>query len=82
MRWILARRWPTAVLLLALMAVVVGAVWTLIAEREVESGVRVVNPGGTAGTALIVYHPGLSGFMPQMVDAFARGLASRGWRVG
>lgn len=78
---VLARRWLAALLLLLSVAVVAGGAWTAVAEREVESGVRVVNPGGTAGTALVVYHPGLSGFMPEMVNAFATGLASCGWRV-
>jgi hypothetical protein len=50
-------------------------------NRETVSGLEVLNPQGTAGTALIVYHPGLSDFQERLTSAFAKGLVDEGWRV-
>ena len=50
-------------------------------NAEVVSGVEVLNTGGTAGTALVVYHPGKSEFQRDVSYAFAEGLVSNGWRV-
>ncbi len=50
-------------------------------EVDVVSGVTVLNPGGSTGTALLVYHPGLSDFQYKVTLAFAEGLVSNGWRV-
>lgn len=59
-----------------------GMVWTYLAEREVVTeGVEVVNAGGRGGTALVVYHPGLSGYVPGVMGAFVDGLVAEGWRV-
>ncbi len=48
---------------------------------EVISDVEVLNPDGSAGTTLLVYHPGKSGYQEMLVEAFSEGLASNGWRV-
>jgi hypothetical protein len=50
-------------------------------NAEVVSALEVLNPGGSAGTALVVYHPGKSGFQKKANVAFAEGLVSNGWRV-
>ncbi len=54
---------------------------SLFVNVEVVSEVETLNPGGTAGTALVVYHPGRSGFPKSVNRAFAEGLVSNGWRV-
>jgi flavorubredoxin len=40
-----------------------------------------LNPDGSTGTALVVYHPGRSGFQEMFIHAFSEGLVSNGWRV-
>jgi flavorubredoxin len=49
--------------------------------HEVVSPVRVLNPEGEGGTALVVYQKGLRDFQPKVAFAFAEGLVSEGWRV-
>jgi flavorubredoxin len=44
------------------------------------SGIDVLNAGGSE-TALVIYHPGISSFMKDVVYAFADGLVENGWRV-
>ena len=65
-----------AVLFLAWQGVLVS-----LANAEVVSDVETLNPEGTAGAALIVYHPGGSGFQETLNHAFADGMVSNGWRV-
>jgi len=50
------------------------------AAGEIESGVAILNPEGNVGRALHVYHPGVTTFQRRMTFAFARGMASSGWR--
>lgn len=50
-------------------------------NAEVVSEVKILNSGGTAGTALVVYHPGKSEFQHDVSHAFAEGLVSNGWRA-
>ena len=50
-------------------------------NQGVVSEIDVRNPGGSAGTALMVYHPGKSNFHRQVANGFAEGLISRDWRV-
>jgi flavorubredoxin len=50
-------------------------------NKAVVTGIRVVNPEGGAGTALVVYHPGRFGFGQRVRTAFVEGLVSNGWRV-
>lgn len=52
-----------------------------VTSQDVASGVEVLNRGGDQGTALVVYHPGLTGFHERVTSAFADGLVSNGWRV-
>jgi len=51
------------------------------ANRAVISEIRVLNAEATIGTALVVYHPGVTSFQKRVNRAFADGLASAGWRV-
>jgi len=50
-------------------------------NADVVSEVKVLNPEGEGGTALVIYHPGLSDFQYKVTLAFAQGLVSNGWRV-
>jgi flavorubredoxin len=50
-------------------------------NKEVASAVEVLNPEGTTGTALVVYHPGKSDFQREVFSGFMEGLVSKGWRV-
>jgi flavorubredoxin len=50
-------------------------------NRDVVTEVKALNLGGEAGTALVVYHPGKSGFQHQVFSGFAEGLISSGWQV-
>ncbi len=47
---------------------------------SVESGIVRINPTGAAGSALVVYHPGVTTFNRDVTYAFAGGLAETGWR--
>jgi hypothetical protein len=70
-------------LLLASLAVL-GAVSILSylwLNKAVASGIQVVNPDGSAGTALVVYHPGRFGFGQRVRSTYVQGLVSNGWRV-
>jgi hypothetical protein len=71
-------------MVLILVLVILVAAWVLLdlwLNREVVSDVRALNPGGDAGAALVVYHPGKSDFHHRVTAGFAEGLASNGWRV-
>lgn len=70
------------VLVAVLVILVVGvALLYLVTSQEVVSSIEVLNRGGDQGTALVVYHPGLTGFHERVTSAFADGLVSNGWRV-
>jgi len=49
-------------------------------QVAVPSEVVTVNPDGAIGTALVVYHPGLTGFQKDVTFAFVGGLVSSDWR--
>jgi len=66
-----------AVVLLA----VVGVGLLYKANRAVVSEIEILNAGAAGGTALVIYHPGLSSFQEKVNRAFADGLVSAGWRV-
>jgi|GEM_PF-2975677 len=51
------------------------------ANREAPPQIEQRNPGGTAGAALIVYHPGRSNLQTEAVTGFADGLAAADWAV-
>jgi hypothetical protein len=53
----------------------------LVVNAEVVSDVEVLNADGSTGTALLVYHPGRSGYQEMLTQAFSEGLISNGWRV-
>lgn len=57
-----------------------GLLMTGMINREVVSGIDVINADGSK-TALIVYQPGFSSFPRDASYAFADGLASSEWRV-
>ena len=77
MKRVFGSRWVKAAMLVFAVLSVGGVVWTYLAEREVVREVEVLNPEGAEGTALLVYHPGLTNFMPEVIDSFAEGLTSR-----
>ena len=52
-----------------------------VVNAEVISDVEVLNPNGSAGTTLLVYHPGRSGYQKMLIGAFSEGLVSNGCRV-
>lgn len=54
---------------------------SFVVNAEVLSDVDVLNPNGSSGTALLVYHPGKSGYQEMLVEAFSEGLVSNEWRV-
>jgi hypothetical protein len=54
---------------------------SFVVNAEVISDAEVLNPNGSAGTTLLVYHPGRSGFQEMITQGFSEGLASNGWRV-
>ncbi len=73
---------PRTVLATALFILASAWGWVLyMTNRQVVSELTVVDPHGTAGRALVVYHPGLSDFQEHMIRSFTEGLVSRGWRV-
>ncbi len=81
------KRWKQAlfVLLVLFLAVVVvlaifGTYVGSAVNKDVVSGIEVVNPGGSK-TALVVYQAGLTSFPKNASYAFANGLAASGWRV-
>jgi len=60
---------------------IVGTYLTSAMNKDVVSGIEVINPGGSK-TALVVYQTGLTSFPKDTSYAFANGLAASGWRVG
>ena len=73
----------TVRIILAVVVVGIGGVFLLIRKMssEVVSDLKVSNPEGDEGVALVIYHPGISDFHRQVSYAFADGLVSHGWRV-
>ena len=66
----------------ALIVLLCALGWTQYrTNREVTSPPEVLNPAGAGGSALVVYHPGLSDFQQRVSRAFAAGLVAGGWRV-
>ncbi len=71
----------TAVVTFVVLLVAWQGLLSFMVNTEVVSDVEVSNPDGSAGTALLVYHPGRSGFQEMSIQAFSKGLVSNGWRV-
>lgn len=68
--------------LVIVVAAAVALVWLFTRmSKEVVSEVMILNAEAKEGTALVVYHPGLTGFHEKATHAFAEGLVSSGWRV-
>ena len=61
------------------LGLLMGAVMLQV-RIDAPSAVVTVNPGGTTGRALIVFHPGLSSFQEDVTAAFVDGLSDGGWR--
>ena len=62
------------------MSAILGIYAGFTLNKDVVSGIDVVNPSGSK-SALIVYQPGLSSFPRDVSYAFENGLATSGWRV-
>jgi hypothetical protein len=78
----MARSLLRDLLVIAVLILVVGvALAYFVTSLEVISGIKVLNRGGEHGRALVVYHPGLTGFHERVTSAFVDGLVSDGWRV-
>ncbi len=68
--------------LVVLAALFIGMVmFTRKLGRPAAPHPEVLNEHGAAGTALVLYQPGISGFHYSATRAFAEGLASQDWRV-
>ena len=50
-------------------------------KRETVAPVVTLNPTGSAGRALLIFHPGLSDFPDRIIAAFSDGLLQSGWRI-
>ncbi len=50
-------------------------------NKEIVSAVETLNPEGSIGAALVVYHLGKSDFQRRVFTGFTEGLVSNGWRV-
>jgi hypothetical protein len=59
---------------------IVGTYVSSAENKDVVSGIEVVNPSGSK-TALVVYQAGLTSFPKDSSYAFANGLGASGWRV-
>jgi Ca2+/Na+ antiporter len=81
------KRWKQAlfvffifVLAVVVVLAIVGTYVSSAVNKDVVSGIEVVNPSGSK-TALVVYQTGLTSFPKDTSYAFANGLAASGWRV-
>ena len=81
------KKWKQALLVVFFAVVVVLASLAIVVayasaamNKDVVSGVSVVNPSGNK-TALVVYQEGLTAYPKDTSSAFADGLAANGWRV-
>lgn len=78
---ILTKGLIAAIVTIAVLFLAWQGLFVSLVNAEVISDVEVLNPDGSAGTALVVYHPGKSSFQERINHAFAEGLVSNGWRV-
>lgn len=70
----------SAILIVLVVFVGIGAYLEYSVYREVLTQTVVLNSGGTK-TALVIYHPGITDFAHNATYSFADGLISSGWRV-
>jgi hypothetical protein len=54
-------------------------IWRI--DQDTVTQLLVVNSGGSAGKALVVYQPGLTDFPRQVTQSFTDGLVAAGWQV-
>lgn len=76
-----AGRRGRTLLVVAIAAAIASVALQVAIERARPTPVVVFNAQGTAGTALLLYHPGLSDLQERLTDAFASALVDAGWRV-
>lgn len=67
------------ILLFIIAVILIVTLW--VEFHEVVSIVKVLNPEGKKGKALLVYQKGLRDFQPKVTLAFANGLVSNDWKV-
>jgi flavorubredoxin len=67
--------------ILVIFAIITAIIVFLVEFREIAGPLKVLNPEGKTGTALIVYQKGLRDFQPKVANGFAEGLVSSGWKV-
>lgn len=70
---------PFIIVLAMLAAAWILSYWWL--NNEAADEVKIHNPEGATGSALVVYHPGRGTFHPQVISGFVEGLVASGWRV-
>jgi hypothetical protein len=54
---------------------------SFMVNAEAISDVEIMHSNGSAGTALLAYHPGRSSYQEMLIRGFPEGLVSNGWRV-
>jgi hypothetical protein len=82
--WLISRSNPSLCWIpLAVLAVLIAGMVVFSRNLNLPKEPRpvVLNENGAAGTALVLYQPGISSFQYSVTHAFAEGLASQGWRV-
>jgi hypothetical protein len=77
----LMRRILAAVVIVLVAAGVALAWLNWRVHQETVTPVETLNSGGTAGRVLAVLSPGMSSFPADVMTAFDKGLAEKGWRV-
>jgi len=70
----------TCVILVIGLVVSTGIILAL-ANRDTTSPLETRNPSGTTGYMLIVYRPGISSFPADVMNKFAEGAISTGWKL-
>ncbi|MDG6222144.1 MAG: hypothetical protein IAX21_08625 [Candidatus Bathyarchaeota archaeon] len=84
MKFLPQKKWKQILLIaiLAFVVIVAGVLGFILFKinSDYTSDLEVMNANGTE-SVLIIFHPGLSSFMEDTVQAFADGLVENGWRV-
>ena len=69
------------VVVLVVLAAAASALLFYRINQEVVSDIQVLNADADQGTALVVYHRGITDFQEAVTRAFSEGLVAAGWRV-
>ena len=77
----LIRRILAAVLIVLVVAGVALAWLNWRVHQETVTPLETLNSGGTAGRVLAVLSPGMSAFPADIMTAFDKGLAEKGWQI-